>query len=269
MSGPIIITVPKYVAISPGPIQRVLEPAVATDFCYKDDNSKGRKRRLDHLTWDEKIQRKKLKNRVAAQTSRDRKKAKMDEMEITIKLLSQKTDVLKNKCDSLQAINESLLSRNHDLEKQLEQLQGQMKELQNNSSNKSGTISSTKSDNVSGFVGFESSDLNRSAVSNTYPLPKGLESKSTKSKHNDSTVALWKIIALCLLYKTCSKISTQKDWKNLPKAYLQISPQNWKTVLQQAALLLPKVQAAQSDCLDQWWGPQQSSWNPAKIAVTA
>ncbi|XP_059488173.1 X-box-binding protein 1 [Neocloeon triangulifer] len=40
-----------------------------------------RKRKIDCLSIEEKILRKKMKNRVAAQTSRDKKKAKMDELE--------------------------------------------------------------------------------------------------------------------------------------------------------------------------------------------
>uniref|UniRef100_A0A0K8TQ40 X-box-binding protein 1 n=1 Tax=Tabanus bromius TaxID=304241 RepID=A0A0K8TQ40_TABBR len=263
MSAPIIITVPKFIPISPGPVHKVLEP-VKSKTLDECDASKGRKRRLDHLSWEEKIQRKKLKNRVAAQTSRDRKKAKMDEMEITIKALSQQTEILQNKCDSLQAINESLSDKNRDLEKQMEQLRNQVKELQDKS-NQNGT---TTPANVADIVGSESSVINRSAVSN-YPLPKGLESESTKYSHKDRTVALWRIIALCLLYKSCSKISTQGGLKNLPKAYLQISPETWRTTLQKAAMSLPKIQAVQSDCLDQWWGPQQNSWNPAKIAIHA
>jgi len=50
----------------------------------------GRKRKLDHLSFDEKVQRKKLKNRVAAQTSRDRKKKQMEEMQDTIELQSKR-----------------------------------------------------------------------------------------------------------------------------------------------------------------------------------
>ncbi|KAH8353943.1 hypothetical protein KR067_005465 [Drosophila pandora] len=90
---------------------------------------KAKKRRLDHLTWEEKVQRKKLKNRVAAQTSRDRKKARMEEMEYEIKELTDKTEILQNKCDSLQAINESLLAKNHKLDSELELMRQELAEL--------------------------------------------------------------------------------------------------------------------------------------------
>lgn len=57
----------------------------------------------------------KLKNRVAAQTSRDRKKAKMDEMDYRIQTLEDKNDKLMSEVESLKALNERLLSENASL----------------------------------------------------------------------------------------------------------------------------------------------------------
>ncbi|KAH8271612.1 hypothetical protein KR018_011126 [Drosophila ironensis] len=110
-------------ASSSSSVSHMEEEAVATT------PPKAKKRRLDHLTWEEKVQRKKLKNRVAAQTSRDRKKARMEEMEFEIKELTDKTEILQNKCDSLQAINESLLAKNHKLDSELELMRQEMAEL--------------------------------------------------------------------------------------------------------------------------------------------
>ncbi|XP_012263783.3 LOW QUALITY PROTEIN: uncharacterized protein LOC105690536 [Athalia rosae] len=81
---------------------------------------RGKKRRLDHLTWEEKIQRKKLKNRVAAQTSRDRKRAKLDELEETVRLLREKNDALIQECSVLKSQNETLTVQNTLLRKDLE-----------------------------------------------------------------------------------------------------------------------------------------------------
>lgn len=61
------------------------------------------------------MQRKKLKNRVAAQTSRDRKKAKMDEMESRIKYFMDMNEKLTSEVESLKALNERLLSENATL----------------------------------------------------------------------------------------------------------------------------------------------------------
>ncbi|XP_011185480.1 uncharacterized protein LOC105214019 [Zeugodacus cucurbitae] len=141
----VFITVPKYVAITHTPTMTLpkIRPAptttslqgtttLANNGLVEDGASapRGKKRRLDHLTWEEKVQRKKLKNRVAAQTSRDRKKARMEDMEHEIDELTQKTEILQNKCESLQAINESLLEKNRKLDMEVELLRQKLNEVQ-------------------------------------------------------------------------------------------------------------------------------------------
>ncbi|KAK4875856.1 hypothetical protein RN001_012278 [Aquatica leii] len=79
---------------------------------------RAKKRRLDHLTWEEKVQRKKLKNRVAAQTSRDRKKAKMEEMEQALQELFYKNEELMKECKELRNANKRLTEENSQLHKQ-------------------------------------------------------------------------------------------------------------------------------------------------------
>ena len=57
MSTPILITiptVPKYVAINPSPRPRSTDDESSMDELLV----RGKKRRLDHLTWEEKVQRK-------------------------------------------------------------------------------------------------------------------------------------------------------------------------------------------------------------------
>lgn len=107
MSAPIIITVPNnYLAVDEMESKVVVEVG---------SPAPSRKRRLDHLTWEEKMQRKKLKNRVAAQTSRDRKKAKMDEMENRINYFMEVNERLTKEVESLKTLNERLLNENASL----------------------------------------------------------------------------------------------------------------------------------------------------------
>ncbi|CAH1154294.1 unnamed protein product [Phaedon cochleariae] len=80
-----------------------------------DMHPRPKKRRLDHLTWEEKMQRKKLKNRVAAQTSRDRKKAKMEQMEHALQQLFSKNESVQAECEALKATNQRLVQENVDL----------------------------------------------------------------------------------------------------------------------------------------------------------
>uniref|UniRef100_A0A034W129 X-box-binding protein 1 n=1 Tax=Bactrocera dorsalis TaxID=27457 RepID=A0A034W129_BACDO len=287
----VFITVPKYVAIShtptmtlpkirPAPMTTSSQGTINANAVVEDGASapRGKKRRLDHLTWEEKIQRKKLKNRVAAQTSRDRKKARMEDMEHEIDELTQKTEILQNKCESLQAINESLLEKNRKLDMEVELLRQKLNEVQQQQKKQQEQLASNAAKlnaktTVETCAGCESI-LNGSAVSiYTDPLQQGstqMDSQSTEEqlKKSNSVASLWRIIALCLLFKICSsstKNSTPANWKSLPKASWPISQQTWKLVMERAMKMLPKLQATQSDCLDQWWGPKQSAWNPANI----
>ncbi|KAG5886540.1 hypothetical protein JTB14_002037 [Gonioctena quinquepunctata] len=91
---------------------------------YSSDQNIGmpqrsKKRRLDHLTWEEKMQRKKMKNRVAAQTSRDRKKAKMEEMEHALQQLFSKNENLLAECESLKQANQRLSQENAEVYERL------------------------------------------------------------------------------------------------------------------------------------------------------
>lgn len=121
---PILITIPKYVTV---PKQSLL-PLPTMENSIDEFLMRGKKRRLDHLTWEEKFQRKKLKNRVAAQTSRDRKKAKMDDMERTIKDFSVENQNLKETCTLLQSERDELALRNEELERQMEELKQRLNE---------------------------------------------------------------------------------------------------------------------------------------------
>ncbi|KAG9339629.1 hypothetical protein JZ751_023520 [Albula glossodonta] len=87
-----------------------------------DSNGSGppqrKRQRLTHLSPEEKALRRKLKNRVAAQTARDRKKAKMGELEqqvLELELENQKLHIenrlLREKTDGLLTENEELRQR--------------------------------------------------------------------------------------------------------------------------------------------------------------
>ncbi|KAI8122520.1 X-box-binding protein 1 [Lucilia cuprina] len=212
----VFITVPKYVAITP--IQAAgtavttvgstattvlpkIRPAPPTQTPVAEQKNettnetqapKGKKRRLDHLTWEEKVQRKKLKNRVAAQTSRDRKKARMEEMEHEIEDLTEKTQILVNKCESLQVINDSLLEKNQKLDMEVEILRQQLQELQKqqqlHQQQQQQLQQQQQQHKTVTCAGCESL-LNGSAVSNnTDPLPQGSNHKDSQSSQETLSV---------------------------------------------------------------------------------
>lgn len=77
-----------------------------------------KRQRLDHLTPDEKVQRRKMKNRLAAQSARDRKRLRMMDLEAEVSKLSE--------------LNTSLLEHGRKLEQQLQQLQAENAQLRSN-----------------------------------------------------------------------------------------------------------------------------------------
>merc|ERR1719461_1634686 len=70
---------------------------------------------LDHLTPEEKMMRRKLKNRVAAQNARDKKRVKMDDMEEKIKRLEQQNKMVMEKQQDLIALSQRLMKENEIL----------------------------------------------------------------------------------------------------------------------------------------------------------
>lgn len=75
--------------------------------------------RLKDLTPNEKIMRRKLKNRIAAQSARDRKKARMIELEDMVKQLEDENKKLKFENESLNKQSTKLIQENNKLKEQL------------------------------------------------------------------------------------------------------------------------------------------------------
>ncbi|XP_008278104.1 LOW QUALITY PROTEIN: X-box-binding protein 1 [Stegastes partitus] len=105
------------------PISVVLPSTASQVSSDSDSNSSAgppvrKRQRLTHLSPEEKALRRKLKNRVAAQTARDRKKAKMGELEqqvLELELENQKLHIenrlLREKSSGLLTENEELRQR--------------------------------------------------------------------------------------------------------------------------------------------------------------
>jgi len=105
-------------------VKRSLSPTcsvTSNDSEENEDNyTPARKRaNLDHLSSDEKLQRRKLKNRVAAQTARDKKKAYIDELELDLDNIKEKLRKVEKERDRLKTDNTQLIERNLALEKRL------------------------------------------------------------------------------------------------------------------------------------------------------
>lgn len=84
------------------------------DFSTLSLNSIPRKReRLTHLTPEEKLNRRKMKNRVAAQTARDRKKERTQRLEHAVKALLVETNRLRAENRTLVAENKRFINEKY------------------------------------------------------------------------------------------------------------------------------------------------------------
>ncbi len=106
--------------------QQQVQPKISLKRPSSDDtikceklNANGqpvRKRaNLDHMTAEEKLQRRKLKNRVAAQNARDKKRARMEDMEDMIRKLEDESFALREENERLREANECLQKENNTL----------------------------------------------------------------------------------------------------------------------------------------------------------
>jgi hypothetical protein len=77
--------------------------------------TKKQRQRLTHLTADEKLQRRKLKNRIAAQSARDRKKDKFDDLEENVQLLKDQNEQLRIENKLLKEKTQLLIEENRKL----------------------------------------------------------------------------------------------------------------------------------------------------------
>ncbi|XP_017307832.2 LOW QUALITY PROTEIN: X-box-binding protein 1 [Ictalurus punctatus] len=108
------------VAAGPGGAHKVL---LISSSHSSDSNAASpplrKRQRLTHLSPEEKALRRKLKNRVAAQTARDRKKAKMGELEQQVLELEHENQKLHLENEMLRERTSDLMSENEELRQRL------------------------------------------------------------------------------------------------------------------------------------------------------
>ncbi|XP_070166768.1 X-box-binding protein 1 [Polyergus mexicanus] len=246
----------KILQVSPKQEEIRSDDDFATFIKTADGCTRSKKRRLDHLTWEEKLQRKKLKNRVAAQTSRDRKKAKLDELEETVKTLRERNEQLAQECTMLRSQNESLSGETKRLRRE--------KDMRNETGDQQQQYCSA----CQARVGC-AAPLPGSAVSYDYPLPQGgsAQPASCLTLTPGATVLL-KILTLYLLSRSCLATSRAKDMssdsKNWPRALCEKLPPEWKQILleQMSKCASQKILLKNLTVQKQWWGRHQKMWKP-------
>jgi len=108
-----------FIHVAPEADIKQEDDEIIFDDEVKSNGPVRKRQRLDHLSFEQKLLRRKLKNRVAAQSARDKKKAKMDELEIVVKSLEKKQTHLSEQNKLLQKGIHELQAENKELKEEL------------------------------------------------------------------------------------------------------------------------------------------------------
>ncbi|XP_051888145.1 X-box-binding protein 1 [Pristis pectinata] len=202
-----------------------------------------KRQRLTHLSPEEKALRRKLKNRVAAQTARDRKKARMSELEEQVSEMESENQKLQIENRLLHEKTHSLLSENQELRQRLG-----MEVLD---TEKEKVLLQAKVDEISLATGSAESAALRLRV----PLQQVQAQLSARL-----TPSTWILTALTL--QTLSLISSWAFWTTLTQKPCSDllkrgpDPLSWESVPTMKTLVPYQPPPL---CL---WGPHQQSWKP-------
>ncbi|KAK3910636.1 X-box-binding protein 1 [Frankliniella fusca] len=183
----------------------------------------SRKRRLAHLSLEEKMYRKKLKNRVAAQTSRDRKKARMDELESSVASMAEELEEMRRLKERMEAENVLLKQQLQDAQATNAALLETLLEKE-----KCACSKNEKSINQIAPVSFPSI-LSRPAESIRHPLLKGPEGKRADNLKSLTILLMAYLLSpnsspISDLTKICQTLETWSD--SLKASYKRPLPMN-------------------------------------------
>jgi len=195
------------------------EESLASDMVVDDldldslETPKIKKKRirekLDHLSHEEKLMRRKIKNRISAQSARDRKKNKMQILEKKIEILCQDRQKILKENAVLKHQNDQIIAENSDLKKRLSEIENRLSTMgtpqslpvQVNATSSSNQISSSSSfplQNIGNnnrvnqeanrlssdfkFTSLQSAELVRESQQKNLDVDKRLEQRTFNSK---------------------------------------------------------------------------------------
>ncbi|NXM47032.1 XBP1 protein, partial [Gymnorhina tibicen] len=252
-AAPRLLLIPSKAAAAPGPaaarhLSVVLPAGADAGLPGMETTQPARKRqRLTHLSPEEKALRRKLKNRVAAQSARDRKKARMTELEQQVVELEEENQKLLRENQLLRERTCNLVRENQELRCRLGldalKTEEEGDEFQ--------VVKESQVDEIRLVTGSAESAALRLRV----PLQQVQAQQSPFLM-----VSTWILMAVTL--QTLSLISYGAFWTVWTQRYfsnmLIQSQRAWKSWRKRS---LEKQIPYQPPCLP-LWGPHQLSWKP-------
>lgn len=258
-----------------------IESAPTTKGVGNAQPPKRKRQKLTHLTQDEKMMRRKLKNRMAAQSARDRKKAQMDDLEkIVIRLEKQNAALMKENQTLRASISSSTSSASSSSSAKTKQRQGRPASSSSpeSASSSSSLLTRELLDRIS-----SSSSSESAAFGSVLPQQERTAAwvrRQLLFRLSTATRCFTCLITLMLTSSLRSRMlsSVMSSNRDEAKTRTPLTPQEKRVLLR----LHVANQALVSCCHQRrrqtieegtarscWWGPQQQSWNPARISATA
>ncbi|NWV13413.1 XBP1 protein, partial [Ptilonorhynchus violaceus] len=251
-AAPRLLLIPSKAAEAPGPaagrhLSVVLPAGADPGLSGLETPQPARKRqRLTHLSPEEKALRRKLKNRVAAQSARDRKKARMTELEQQVVELEEENQKLLRDNQLLRERTCNLVRENQELRCRLG-----LDALKMEEGGESQVVKESQVDEIRLVTGSAESAALRLRV----PLQQVQAQQSPFL-----TASMWILMAVTL--QTLSLISSWAFWtvwtQRCFSDMLIQSQRAWKSWRKRS---LEKQIPYQPPCLP-LWGPHQLSWRP-------
>lgn len=189
-----------------------------------------KRRRLTHLSPDEKMLRRKLKNRVAAQTARDRKKALMSELEEKVAQLEEENKQLRRQNVSLKEASTCLAKENQELKSRI-------------------------SAPLQSAIKAESEPIGSAAPA--VPLQK--EKVQIVSRWMAQYCAFIVMLSLMISSEFCKSLQVSESASSRKRK--QLRPSRRVSVSEES--VTKEVQVKSEPDKQEWWGSHQQSWTPS------